>query len=275
MPVGTDANQQTRQAGSSRWPIAAANFRAMNISSKKPVTLSHYEVLALEAIRTITAALDTALDLEALASPACMAPLHFHRVFRGLCGETPLQMHRRLRLERAAWRLADGKDSVLRVALDAGYETHEAFTRAFRAAFGRTPTEYRVLASPRERKPIASEAGARKTLAWINARAETTVQGHGLRATFASIAEELVSGGALKRMLNHAAGGDATLGHYVGKSEAQLRAAWQTVADFIETAAAAMEDPKTPPPILTSGHHSRPRRTKSSTQSRAVISAAQ
>jgi hypothetical protein len=78
---------------------------------------------------------------------------------------------------------------------------------------------------------------ARKTLAWINARAETSVQGHGLRATFASIAEELVSGGVLKKMMNHATGADVTLGHYVGKSEAQLRAGWQTVADFIEAAA--------------------------------------
>jgi len=59
-----------------------------------------------------------------------------------------------------------------------------------------------------------------------------------LRATFASIAEELVSGGLLKRMMNHATGGDVTLGHYVGKSETQLRAGWQTVADFIETASA-------------------------------------
>ena len=79
---------------------------------------------------------------------------------------------------------------------------------------------------------------ARKTLAWINAQAGTTVQGHGLRATFASIAEELVSVGVLKRMMNHAAGGDVTLGHCVGKSEAQLRAGWQTVADFIDAAAA-------------------------------------
>ena len=86
--------------------------------------------------------------------------------------------------------------------------------------------------------PLFPIVDARKTLAWINARAETTVQGHGLRATFASIAEELVSGGALKRMLNHAAGGDVTLGHYVGKSEAQMRAAWQTVADFIDATAA-------------------------------------
>jgi hypothetical protein len=77
---------------------------------------------------------------------------------------------------------------------------------------------------------------ARKTLAWINAQAKTNVQGHGLRATSASIAEELMSSAALKRMLNHAVGADVTLGHYVGKSEGQLRAGWQTVADFIDAA---------------------------------------
>jgi hypothetical protein len=78
---------------------------------------------------------------------------------------------------------------------------------------------------------------ARKTLAWINEKAGTKVQGHGLRATFASIAEELVSSALLKRMMNHAAAGDVTLGHYVAKSEAQLRAGWQAVADFVEEAA--------------------------------------
>lgn len=91
--------------------------------------------------------------------------------------------------------------------------------------------------------PLFPIVDARKTLAWINAVAGTTVQGHGLRATFASIAEELVSGGALKKMLNHAAGGDVTLGHYVGKSETQLRAAWQTVADFIDAASARDAEP--------------------------------
>ncbi len=92
-------------------------------------------------------------------------------------------------------------------------------------------------------EPVFPIGDARKTMAWINAQAGTTVQGHGLRATFASIAEELVSGGVLKRMLNHAVGGDVTLGHYVGKSEAQLRAAWQTVADFIDGAAAKNAQP--------------------------------
>ena len=86
--------------------------------------------------------------------------------------------------------------------------------------------------------PLFQIVDARKTLIWINTQAGTKVHGHGLRATFASIAEELVSGAVLKRMMNHASGGDVTLGHYVGKSEAQLRAGWQTVADFIETASA-------------------------------------
>ena len=90
----------------------------------------------------------------------------------------------------------------------------------------------------RPNDPLFPVVDPRKTLAWINAQAGTKVQGHGLRATFASIAEELVSGGVLKRMMNHAAGGDLTLGHYIGKSEAQLLAGWQTVADFVEAAPA-------------------------------------
>jgi integrase len=56
---------------------------------------------------------------------------------------------------------------------------------------------------------------------------------HDLRATFASVAEELVSAYTLKRMMNHAETGDVTGAHYIGKSEAQLRAGWQAVADFI------------------------------------------
>lgn len=60
------------------------------------------------------------------------------------------------------------------------------------------------------------------------------------------------------------AGGDVTLGHYVGKSEAQLRSAWHTMADFIEAAAAVEADPASPPPVRTRGHHARRRLGKAS-----------
>jgi len=87
--------------------------------------------------------------------------------------------------------------------------------------------------------PLLPIVDARKTLAWINEWAGSKVQGHGLRATFPSIAEALVSSGLLKRMMNHATVGDVTLGHYVAKSEAQLRAGWHAVADFVEAAASS------------------------------------
>lgn len=104
--------------------------------------------------------------------------------------------------------------------------SREALAIAEDACKGRKPDE-----------PLFPIVDARKTLAWINKQAGTTVQGHGLRSTFTSIAEELVSGGVLKRIINHAVNNDVTLGHYVGKGEAQLRAGWQTVADFIAKAA--------------------------------------
>jgi len=76
-----------------------------------------------------------------------------------------------------------------------------------------------------------------KTLETINVAADVHgITPHKLRHTFASVAEELVSGYALKRMLNHSDGADVTGAHYVGKSEKQLREAWQAVADFIEQA---------------------------------------
>lgn len=87
-----------------------------------------------------------------------------------------------------------------------------------------------------KKKPAAllfDIADPRKTLQAINAAAGVTITPHDLRATFASVAEELVSAYALKRMLNHSDAGDVTGGHYIAKSETQLRTAWQTVADFI------------------------------------------
>ncbi len=86
--------------------------------------------------------------------------------------------------------------------------------------------------------PLFAMGDVRGRLAAINAEAGVTVSPHDLRATFATIAEELVSVYALKRMLNHAAAGDVTHANYVKKSDVQLRAGWQAVADFIEQLAA-------------------------------------
>jgi integrase len=86
--------------------------------------------------------------------------------------------------------------------------------------------------------PLFDVIDAGKTLDAINAVAEVEgITPHKLRHTFASIAAELVPAFTLRKLLNHAAGSDVAAAHYVGVSEAQLRAAWQLVADHIEGAA--------------------------------------
>src|ERR1017187_8045820 len=110
----------------------------------KTSTAADYHERILRTLLHIQAHLDDALDLDDLAHVACFSPYHFHRVFRGLVGE-PVQEHvRRLRLERAAHRLKLQDEAVTKLAWDAGYESHEAFTRAFHNIFGMPPSQFRA-----------------------------------------------------------------------------------------------------------------------------------
>lgn len=88
---------------------------------------------------------DESLEPAHLAKAANLALHHFHRVFRAQTGETVMQHVRRLRLERAArtLRTTSAPERLLEVALEAGYESHEAFTRAFQARFGVAPSTWR------------------------------------------------------------------------------------------------------------------------------------
>ena len=91
----------------------------------------------------LPAHLDATLDLETLARLASLSPYHFHRVYRGLLGETVNATVRRLRLQRAAIDLLDRELSIERTAHRAGYTSQAAFTRAFRAEYGEPPARYR------------------------------------------------------------------------------------------------------------------------------------
>ena len=97
--------------------------------------------------------LDGDLSLDRLARVAHFSPYHFHRIFRGLVGEGVREHVRRLRLESAAMALKTTDRDVLRIALDAGYNAHEAFTRAFRQMFGVSPSQYRAGHQPLPHPP--------------------------------------------------------------------------------------------------------------------------
>lgn len=78
-----------------------------------------------------------------LARLARMPPARFGRIVRRIFGLTPLQLIAKTRIAAASLALRDSRRAVAEIAHACGFADHSAFTRAFRAATGVTPTEFR------------------------------------------------------------------------------------------------------------------------------------
>ena len=103
------------------------------------------------------------LSLPAIAEACGVSRSHLANAFGATTGWPVVKYLRARRLSRAADALASGAPDILSVALDAGYGSHEAFTRAFRDRFQRTPESVRdrrgldglALVDPLELRPPA------------------------------------------------------------------------------------------------------------------------
>lgn len=78
-----------------------------------------------------------------LARRMHLSRYHLDRVIAATAGEPPAALRRRVLLERSAHRLASTDRTILQVAVEAGYSSHEAFTRAFTRAYGTSPRQWR------------------------------------------------------------------------------------------------------------------------------------
>ncbi|MFB6721716.1 helix-turn-helix domain-containing protein [Kribbella sp. NPDC056345] len=78
-----------------------------------------------------------------LARRLHLSRFHCDRIATAVAGETPIALRRRLLLERAAYQLAGTDRGILDIAVDAGFGSHEAFTRAFSRSYGTTPKQWR------------------------------------------------------------------------------------------------------------------------------------
>ncbi len=96
-----------------------------------------------EAVGWIMRSLDETVSYREIAAEVSSSPYHFHRKFRELTGESVQACIKRLRMERAMSLLRNSDRTVTAIALDSGYETSEAFSKAFKSVYGLTPTEAR------------------------------------------------------------------------------------------------------------------------------------
>jgi AraC family transcriptional regulator len=97
-----------------------------------------------KALWFIETRLASVLSLADIAANSGVSRFHLLRAFGVATGQSVMRYVRARRLSEAARRLADGAPDILTVALNAGYGSHEAFTRAFRDLFGVTPEAVRA-----------------------------------------------------------------------------------------------------------------------------------
>jgi len=102
------------------------------------------QMMIEEIDRSIRRQDDEALALKALAEKMGYSEYHLSRKFSEIAGISFREYLRGRRLAFALKQVRDTKDGLLEIALEFGFSSHEAFTRAFRENFGMTPSEYRL-----------------------------------------------------------------------------------------------------------------------------------
>ncbi len=89
--------------------------------------------------------LDHDITSSQIAKEAGLSQWHFQRIFKALTNETLKTYIRSRRLANSLDKLLTTNFRIIDIAVSAGYESQESFTRAFKASFNLTPNEYRKL----------------------------------------------------------------------------------------------------------------------------------
>ena len=122
----------------SRWQMHALSFE----DPKAPAN-PEYARRIDRVIDHLRGNLHRPVKLAELAQVACFSEFHFHRIFGAVCGETVNSFTNRLRLEKAARLLRYSGQSLTDIALACGFSASATFSRAFRAGFDTSPSEFR------------------------------------------------------------------------------------------------------------------------------------
>ncbi|MDQ0720921.1 AraC family transcriptional regulator [Paenibacillus sp. W4I10] len=106
--------------------------------------MDHYTRIQL-AIEYLEQHLQDDFNIRETSAAANFSAFHFQRLFQAITGFTVLEYVRRRRLTEAAGMLRGTSEGILDIAMSFGYQSQEAFTRAFSTYFGMTPAKLRKL----------------------------------------------------------------------------------------------------------------------------------
>jgi len=87
--------------------------------------------------------LDENIDLDKIADSAGYSKFHLNRIFTNETGCTIYKYVQVRRLTLAAEKLVKTQNSIVEIAYEAGYDSQQAFTQAFKQVYLYTPKQYR------------------------------------------------------------------------------------------------------------------------------------
>ncbi|WMM26208.1 helix-turn-helix domain-containing protein [Tissierella sp. MB52-C2] len=96
-----------------------------------------------KAINYIESHLCDDIDLSSIAKEAGYSLYHFHRIFKSAVGDSLKDYIRKRRITEAAKDLVNTNMPIMDIGIKYGYESREAFSRAFEKVYGRNPSEVR------------------------------------------------------------------------------------------------------------------------------------
>ena len=124
--------------------IARVVAQASRSSDAGVTATSPRQVAAIDTARSfILSCYREPLSLASIAASCGMAPATLCENFPRMVGMPVWRYVQRLRLQHAAFALAEGANDLSRLALDLGFSSHSHFAQAFRAHFGAKPSQFR------------------------------------------------------------------------------------------------------------------------------------
>ncbi|PSW06612.1 AraC family transcriptional regulator [Photobacterium lipolyticum] len=104
----------------------------------------NYQERFHQLLNYIDSHLDEELTVDKLSNIACLSKYHFHRQFSSLVGITAFAYIKQARMKRASYQLVFKKNMrIVDIAVANGYESSEAFSRAFSQSIGQNPSQFR------------------------------------------------------------------------------------------------------------------------------------
>jgi AraC-like DNA-binding protein/quercetin dioxygenase-like cupin family protein len=116
---------------------------ATSVAAQVAEAVTYRTVELAEVLRFCEAHFSDPISVPQLAAKMFLSPSRFGEIFKRETGVPPAKYLHRLRLDRAQALLKTSKEPATDIALRCGFSDAAQFSRAFRAAFGIAPTEYR------------------------------------------------------------------------------------------------------------------------------------